>query len=757
MNSFVKRQIRTMCLLLTAIVLLTGAGVYVHWLNSYEYLSQPMEATEDDLTQAATVYKRLAADAGAKVRTSASSGVGERLEIFFKGMPDAETAQVLTDVLLERQLGALFFVSETDVDQHADSIALLLRNGFDVGLSGDGVNPVFDEENAETLVQQLCRATVKIRSRFGVRCKKALVTVQPGDSGLRAAMACGIDEVLVAEHEILLADCVAVEVAAEKLAKYPRGGILGVVLTDDEAAGRMLVHLLEALEETNLRGAAQKQLAALPADAALTAPMQRIYTTEKAVCFTFAGMGNSTELTYLLSKLAEQDGKAMFFVDCQELVKYEADVRRILENGHELGIKATSDLLSDEVQILYELKMAEEILREQYDHQGELLVRAGHGKPSNALLRAAQAGGYTVLSNFLNPVQDEDVRATDAQAVLEKVMPAEKRDLQRGEILHFRMNCYRNSDTILGDLAVAILDERSVYPLRSLNAVMSNEEKCYTYPVPKDKVPESVRDRIRAGQLTKDIMEVFPKRYIGTDWINSTRTLPGFHKSEIEKLDVSGLIPNDDNMVFLTFDDWGGDANLTKILSVLEKHGAKATFFVYTENVTNNPNLLRAIAEEGHVLASHTHYHNPLSNAGENQSGYVSLTPEQVETLREDLLLSYQTMQDIAGDVVVDGVPALTPYFRPPTLALSRAGVEAVYDAGYTWIVSGSYSTDDYIATDVETLAEGMKAGTCSGAVLVMHMTDSSIYTADALDLYLTDLADSGYRFVTLTEALGLE
>lgn len=46
MKNFVKRQMRTMCLLLAAIVLLTGAGAYVHWLNSYEYLSQPLEATD---------------------------------------------------------------------------------------------------------------------------------------------------------------------------------------------------------------------------------------------------------------------------------------------------------------------------------------------------------------------------------------------------------------------------------------------------------------------------------------------------------------------------------------------------------------------------------------------------------------------------------------------------------------------------------------------------------------------------------------
>lgn len=754
MKSFVKRQIRTTCLLLIAIVLLAGAGGYVHWLNSYEYLSQPVEATEADLAQAVMVYKRLAADAGAKVRTNAAENVGERVEIVFTGMVDKENAQQLADVLLDKGAQAMFFITEAEAKEHQDSIALLLENDFGIGLLGDGVNPAFPETEAEKLVEQLCRATVRIRSSFGVQCSQTLVTAEPTQEALRAAMACKLDEVLVSDQALALSECITEEAAAEKLAAYPRGSVIAVELNGAVQPAQQLSNLLTALEDTNLLAAAEAQLAAF-ADAALPSPMQRVYTTERAVCFTFAGLGNANELTHLLDRLAEQDGRAMFFVDYQELAQNEADIRLILDKGHELGIKATSDLLADEVQLLYELKAAQEILLEKYGYAADL-VRAEHGKPTDALLRAAAAGGYTVLSNFLNPVQDEDVRATNVQTVLEKVLPAEKRTLQRGEIVHFRMNCYRNSDTLLGDLAAAILAERSVYPLRALTAVM-NSELCYTYPVPETQVPESVRGRVRAGQLTQDVMSVFPNRYVGTDWINSTKTLPGFVQSEIDQLDVVGLIPNDENQVFLTFDDWGSDANLTKILDVLSKHGAKATFFIYTENVVNNPNLLRAIAAEGHALASHTHYHIPLSNAGDEPHEYVALRPEQIEALKEDLLLSYRTMQDIAGDVVVDGVPALTPYFRPPTLALSREGVEAVYDAGYTWIISGSYSTDDYIATDVESLAAGMQAGTRSGAVLVMHMTDSSVYTADALDAYLTALADSGYRFVTITEALGLE
>lgn len=66
-------------------------------------------------------------------------------------------------------------------------------------------------------------------------------------------------------------------------------------------------------------------------------------------------------------------------------------------------------------------------------------------------------------------------------------------------------------------------------------------------------------------------------------------------------------------MFFLTFDDWGTDQSINKLLYVLKKHRVKATFFVLTQNVQNNPNLLRIIAEDGHEVASHSDSHTPLT------------------------------------------------------------------------------------------------------------------------------------------------
>lgn len=108
--------------------------------------------------------------------------------------------------------------------------------------------------------------------------------------------------------------------------------------------------------------------------------------------------------------------------------------------------------------------------------------------------------------------------------------------------------------------------------------------------------------------------------------------------------------------------------------------------------------------------------------------------------------------------MTVNGRPALSLLFRPPTLAVSKNGMEAVLDCGFTHVVSGSYTTQDYKATSASSLAETLKKRTRSGAVLIMHMSDNSIYTAEALDIYLSEMelrdADKRYKFAGLDEVL---
>ena len=66
---------------------------------------------------------------------------------------------------------------------------------------------------------------------------------------------------------------------------------------------------------------------------------------------------------------------------------------------------------------------------------------------------------------------------------------------------------------------------------------------------------------------------------------------------------------DDEDGVFLTFDD-GPTPGVTEwILSTLDKYGAKATFFVLGKNVEMYPDLYKRILDAGHKVGNHTYSH----------------------------------------------------------------------------------------------------------------------------------------------------
>lgn len=68
-------------------------------------------------------------------------------------------------------------------------------------------------------------------------------------------------------------------------------------------------------------------------------------------------------------------------------------------------------------------------------------------------------------------------------------------------------------------------------------------------------------------------------------------------------------IEEEDNTVYLTFDD-GPDPEVTPwVLETLEKHGAKATFFCVGRNVERHPSLMDEILKCGHGIGNHTYSH----------------------------------------------------------------------------------------------------------------------------------------------------
>lgn len=61
--------------------------------------------------------------------------------------------------------------------------------------------------------------------------------------------------------------------------------------------------------------------------------------------------------------------------------------------------------------------------------------------------------------------------------------------------------------------------------------------------------------------------------------------------------------------VFLTFDDGPIPEATPWVLDVLDRYGAKATFFMVGQNVERHPHLLEEVKRRGHGVGNHTLHH----------------------------------------------------------------------------------------------------------------------------------------------------
>lgn len=487
-----------------------------------------------------------------------------------------------------------------------------------------------------------------------------------------------------------------------------------------------------------------------------------ISTTEPALSYTFGGLANAAVVNDVLGRLHNLGIKATFFVAEVEMKKYPETLRKIIENGHEIGvaIRPKDGETFDETR--NDIMRGRQILKEQFGVDTNL-VKQPWSAVTDTTKEAVFSLGCKLIGQSVNVVQSKDKDYTSADQVMAEIFGKSTFSLARGQIVHFRMDFYTN-DRLIGDLMETIKSRKvdniayaasydnpatnrandSQYTIKPVGAILNNTKFIYQYPIDLKNVPARLRNEGPEITINQhNFLAELSKRYIGNADVTYDDRMLGFSKMDTRRLDTNGFVHTEDNVIFLTFDDWGTDAAVNKLLYVLRKHNVSGTFFVLTNNVLNNPNLLRSIAMQGHDIGSHSDKHKPMV-VRDPKTGKQVKTQDKEEYTR-DLATAYQKLRNVTGDVTVNGKSALTRFFRPPTLAISKMGAETLFETGYEYIITGSCSTYDYKARSVTELVETIKDGVYTkngevkkGAILTMHMGDACIYTPTALDILLT-------------------
>lgn len=191
-----------------------------------------------------------------------------------------------------------------------------------------------------------------------------------------------------------------------------------------------------------------------------------------------------------------------------------------------------------------------------------------------------------------------------------------------------------------------------------------------------------------------------------------------------------------EKVIYLTFDAGYENGNTAPILDALKKHNVPAAFFVVGTYLSGNRDLIKRMADEGHLVCNHTYSHPDMSKISTTEAFEKELAG--VETLYKD----------------ITGQP-MTKYYRPPQGKYSEANLKMAQELGYrTFFWSLAYV--DWYQDKQPSHADALKTLTNRihpGAVVLLHSTSKT--NAEILDELLTKWESMGYTFKSLNQLPG--
>ena len=190
----------------------------------------------------------------------------------------------------------------------------------------------------------------------------------------------------------------------------------------------------------------------------------------------------------------------------------------------------------------------------------------------------------------------------------------------------------------------------------------------------------------------------------------------------------------------LTYDDGPNDPYTLRMLEVLEKHGAHATFFLIGQSVAAHPKIARSLVDAGHCVGNHTYSHPDLT----------ALPPSQLPHELDD-----------ASHAIEDATGVRPGLFRPPFGRRNRRILSVVREHGMATVMwrVGCY---DWRAKSHETIVNTTIPLIRGGEVISLH--DGSHRNpgvdrsncVEATDEILRHFRNEGFEFVTVPEMMGL-
>lgn len=179
--------------------------------------------------------------------------------------------------------------------------------------------------------------------------------------------------------------------------------------------------------------------------------------------------------------------------------------------------------------------------------------------------------------------------------------------------------------------------------------------------------------------------------------------------------------------IALTFDDGPHPVYTEQMLEILEAARVPATFFILGQNIEGHEELVKEIAEKGHLIGNHTFHH-------------VQITGLPAEQAYEEIRKTSELIEELTGKG--------TEYVRPP-FGTWNEGLESDLDLiPVMWTID----TLDWTTQNVDSIVNHVVKNAGENDIILMH--DSYKSTVQATERIIKLLEAKGFEFVTVDEVL---
>ena len=202
---------------------------------------------------------------------------------------------------------------------------------------------------------------------------------------------------------------------------------------------------------------------------------------------------------------------------------------------------------------------------------------------------------------------------------------------------------------------------------------------------------------------------------------------------ELAKYDAFYAEQTEEKHIYLTFDVGYENGNTASILDTLKKHNVSATFFVVGTYIESDPELVKRMAEEGHIVGNHTWHHPDMSQIA------------ALDTFKKELVDVEDAYREVTGE-------EMTKFYRPPQGKYSESNLQMAQELGYKtsfWSLAYVDWYDDNQPTKEEAF-DKLLGRIHPGAIVLLHSTSDT--NSLILDELIQKWEEMGYTIRPLTE-----